>query len=80
MYLKNYFNSGSEKQEPSSETSTSGIDPKKIRDDSLDDSNIPDDVFTEELSSPTVLIFYITVFRMLKNNYKAFTLKQKKPK
>ena len=56
-YLKNYFNSGSEKQELSSETSTSGIDPKKIRDDSLDDSNIPDDVFTEELSSPDCVNF-----------------------
>ena len=52
MDLKKYFNSGSKKQDFSSETSTSGDDPKKIRDGSLDDSNNPDDVFTEGLSSP----------------------------
>ena len=52
MDLKKYFNSGSKKRDLSSETSTSGDDPKKIRDGSLDDSNNPDDVFTEGLSSP----------------------------
>ena len=36
----------------SSETSTSGEDPKKICGGSLDDSNKPDDLFTEELFSP----------------------------
>ena len=41
MDLKKYFNSGSKKLE------LSGDDPKKIRDGSLDDSNNPDDVFTE---------------------------------
>ena len=51
MDLKKYFNSGSKKRDLSSETSTSGDDPKKIRDGSLDDSNNPDDVFTEGLSS-----------------------------
>ena len=52
MDLKKYFNSGSKKRDLSSETSTSGDDPKKIRDGSLDDSNNPDDIFTEGLSSP----------------------------
>ena len=52
MDLKKYFNSGSKKRDLSSETSTSSDDPKKIRDGSLDDSNNPDDVFTEGLSSP----------------------------
>ena len=52
MDLKKCFNSGSKKRDLSSETSTSGDDPKKIRDSSLDDSNNPDDVFTEGLSSP----------------------------
>ena len=52
MDLKKYFNSASKKQELSRETLTSGDDPKKIRDGSLDDSNNPDDVFTEGLSSP----------------------------
>ena len=50
MDLKNYFNSGRKKRDLSSETSTSGDEPKKIRDGSLDDSNNPYDVFTEELS------------------------------
>ena len=52
MDLKKYFNSGSKKRDLRSETSTSGDDPKKIRDGSLDDSNNPDDVFTEGLSFP----------------------------
>ena len=52
MDLKKYFNTGSTKRDLSSETSTSGDDPKKIRDGSLDDFNNPDDVFTEGLSSP----------------------------
>ena len=52
MDLKKYFNSGSKKQNLSSDTLTSGDDPKKIRDGSLDDSINPDDVFTEEWSSP----------------------------
>ena len=51
MDLKKYFNSGSKKRELSRETSTSGDNPKKIRDGSLDDYNNPDDVFTEGLSS-----------------------------
>ena len=52
MDLKKYFNSGSKKRDLSSETSTSGNDPKKIHEGSLDDSNNSDDVFTEGLSSP----------------------------
>ena len=52
MDLKKYFNSGSKTRELSSGTSTSGDDPKKIRDGSFDNSNNPDDVFTEGLSSP----------------------------
>ena len=52
MDLKKYFNSGSKKRDLSSETSTSGDDPKKIRYASLGNSNNPDDVFTEGLSSP----------------------------
>ena len=55
MDLKKYFNSGSQKQDLSSETSTSGDDPKKIRDGSLDDSDNPDHVFTEWLFSPDCL-------------------------
>ena len=51
MDLKKYFNSASKKQELSRETLTSGDDPKKIRDGSLGDSNNPDDVFTEGVSS-----------------------------
>ena len=59
MDLKNYFNSSSKKRELSSETSTSGGNPKKIRDGSLDDFNNPDYVFTERLSSPNcVKILY----------------------
>ena len=52
MDLKKNFNSGSKKRDLSKETSTSGDDPKKTGDASLDDSNNPDDVFTEGLSSP----------------------------
>ena len=51
MDLKKYFNSDSKKRELSSETSTSGGSPKKMRDCSLDDSNNPD-VFTGGSSSP----------------------------
>ena len=47
MDLKKYFNSGSKKRDLSSETSTSGDDPKKIPRGSLDDFNNPDDFFTE---------------------------------
>ena len=52
MDLKKYFNSGSKKRNLGSETSTSGNDPKKIRDGSLDDSNNPDDPFTKGLFFP----------------------------
>ena len=52
MDLKKYFNSGSKKRDLSSEISTSGDDPKKICEGSLEDANNPDDVFTEGLSSP----------------------------
>ena len=52
MDLKKHFNSVIKKRELNSETLTSGDDPKKIRDGSLDDSNNLDDVFTEGLSSP----------------------------
>ena len=51
MDLKKYFSSGSKKRDLSSENSTSGDDHKKTRDDSLDDSSNPDDVFTKGLSS-----------------------------
>ena len=47
MDLKKYFNSGSKKRDSSRETSPSGGDPEKIHDGSLDDSNNPDDVFTD---------------------------------
>ena len=82
MDLKKYFNSGSKKQDLSSETSTSGGDPKKIRGGSLDNSNNLDDVFTEELSFPDcVKILYDCIKTvMLRNKYMAFTVKQKKPK
>ena len=52
MDLKKYFNSGSKEGDLSSETLASSDDPKKIHDGSLDDSNNPDDVFTEGLSYP----------------------------
>ena len=52
MDSKKYFNSGSKKRDLNSETSTSGDDPKNIRDGSLDDINNPDDAFTEALSPP----------------------------
>ena len=52
MDSKKYFNSGSKKRDLSSETSTSGDDPKNIRDGRLDDINNPDDAFTEALSPP----------------------------
>ena len=57
MDLKKYFNSSSKKRDLNSETSTSGDDPKKIRDGSLDESNNPDDVFTEGLSSPYCVLY-----------------------
>ena len=41
MDLKKNFNSGSKKRDLSSETSTSGDDPKKIREGSLEDANNP---------------------------------------
>ena len=80
MDLRKYFNSGSKKRDLSNETSASGDDPKKIRDGSLDNSNNPDDVFTEELSSPDCVKFYITVLRMLRIKCMAFIVKEKKPK
>ena len=49
---KKYFDSNSKKWELSRENLTSGDDPKKIRDDSSDNFNNPDNVFTEGLSSP----------------------------
>ena len=52
MDLKKYFNSGSKKLDLCSETSTIGDNPKKIVYGSSDDSNNPDYVFTEGLSSP----------------------------
>ena len=45
MDLKKYFNSGSKKQDLSSETSTIGGDPKKICGGSLDNSNNLDDFY-----------------------------------
>ena len=60
MDLKKHFNTGSKKRDPSSGTSASGDDPKKIREGSLNDSNNPDNVFTEGLSSPHfVKILYL---------------------
>ena len=62
MDLKKHFSSGSKKREFSSENSTSSNDPERIRDGSLDDSNNPDDVFTEGLSSPDcVKILYNSI-------------------
>ena len=58
-----------------SETSTSGDDPKKMCGGSLDNSNKPDGVFTEGLSSPDCVKIYITVLRMLRNKYMAFIVK-----
>ena len=78
MDSKKYFNSGSKKRDLSSETSTSGDDPKKIRDGSLDDSLM---IFLlKDYLLLTVLRFYITVLRMLRIKYMAFIVKQKKPK
>ena len=51
MDLKKYLNSGSKKRELNSETSTSGNYHKKVRDGILDNSDSPDDIFTEGLSS-----------------------------
>ena len=67
MGLKKYFNSGSKKQHLSSETSTSADDPKKIRDSSLDDSNNPDDVFTEGLSSPDCVKILFNCIKNVEN-------------
>ena len=80
MDLKKYFNSGSKKQDFRSETSTSGDDPKKIRDGSLDDSNNLEDVLLKDYLPLAVSIVYITVLRMLRIKYMAFIVKQKKPK
>ena len=80
MDLKKYFNSGSKKRDLSSETSTSGDDPKKIRDDSLDDSNNPDDVFSKGLSSADCVKILYNCIKNVENQYMAFVLKQKKPK
>ena len=80
MDLKKYFNSGSKKRDLSSETSTSGDDPKKIRDGSLDDSNNLEDVLLKDYLPLAVSIVYITVLRMLRIKYMAFIVKQKKPK
>ena len=78
MDLKKYFNSGSKKRDLSSETSTIGDDPKKIRYGSLDESNNPDDFLLKDYLPLTV--FYITALRMLRIKYMAFIIKQKKPK
>ena len=67
MDLKKYFNSDSKKRDLSSETSTSGDDPKKIRDGSLDYSNNPDDVFTEGLSSPDCANILYNCIRNVEN-------------
>ena len=61
MDLKKYFNSGSKTRELSSGTSTSGGDPKKIRDGSFDSSNNPDMSFLKDYLLLTVLRFYINV-------------------
>ena len=78
MDLRKYFHSGSKKRDLSSETSTSGDDPKKIRDGSLDDSLMM--FLLKDYLLLTVLRFYITVLRMLRIKYMAFIVKQKKPK
>ena len=80
MDLKNYFNSGSKKQELSSETLTSGDNPKKYL---MVVYMIPTTqmmFLLKDYGLLTVLRFYITLLRMLRNKYKAFTVKQKKPK
>ena len=80
MDLKNYFNSGSKKQELSSETLTSGDNPKKYM---MVVYMIPTTqmmFLLKDYGLLTVLRFYITLLRMLRNKYKAFTVKQKKPK
>ena len=80
MDLKNYFNSGSKKQELSSETLTSGDNPKKYM---MVVYMIPTTqmmFLLKDYDLLTVLRFYITLLRMLRNKYKAFTVKQKKPK
>ena len=68
MDLKKYFNSGSKKRDRSSETSTSGDDPKKIRDGSLGDSNNPDGVFTEGLSSPDCVKILYNCIKNVENH------------
>ena len=78
MDLKKYFNSGSKKRDLSSETSTSGDDPKKIRDGSLDDSLMM--FLLKDYLLLTVLRFYITVLKMLRIIYLPLIVKQNKPK
>ena len=81
MDLKKYFNSASEKRDLSSETSTSGDDPRKILEGSLDDLESTLMMFLQkDYLLLTVLRFYITVLRMLRIKYMAFVVKQKKPK
>ena len=81
MDLKKYFNSASEKRDLSSKTSTSGDDPRKILEGSLDDLESTLMMFLQkDYLLLTVLSFYITVLRMLRIKYMAFVVKQKKPK
>ena len=80
MDLKKYFNSGSKKRDLSSETSTSGDDPKKIRDGSLDDSNNPDDVFTEGLSSPDCAKILYNCIKNVENHLLAIHSKTEETK
>ena len=67
MDLKKHFNSGSKKRDVSSETSTSGDDPKKIGDGSFDDSNNPNDIFTVGLSSPDCVKILYNCIRNVEN-------------
>ena len=61
MDLKKYF-AGSGKKRELSNNSTIGDDPKKQREDSLNNSQNVDDIFSEGLSSPdcvAILVNYI---------------------
>ena len=80
MDLKKHFDSGSKKRELSSETSTSGDDPKKIRGGSLDDSNNPDDVFTEGLSSPDCVKILYNCINNVENQIQAIHSKTEESK
>ena len=81
MDLKKCFNSGSKKRDLSTETSTSGDDPRKILEGSLEDLESTLMMFLlKDYLLLTVLRFYITVLRMLRIKYMAFIVKQKKPK